>query len=199
MFPGVGALDMPSLAPETCGVTEFIGFHCAKSCKNPQDKGIHFFIGDYQFSRLWTNPDAYIDLLKKFQCVFTPDFSIYADFPRAIQMYNHYRKHWLGAYWQTNGLRVIPSISWSDESSFAWCFDGEPEGSVVAVSSVGTQKSAAARALFLAGYEEMLRRLHPSKILFYGVVPEACSGSIVPISAYYNELKARCCGKESVT
>lgn len=53
-----------------------------------------------------------------------------------MKIYNHYRKHWLGAYWQDNGITVIPTISWSDKESFGWCFDGELVGGTVAVSSV---------------------------------------------------------------
>ena len=76
------------------------------------------------------------------------------------------------------GLTVIPSICWSDEDSFAWCFDGEPVGGAVAVSSVGTQKAPEARRLFLLGYKEMLARLKPEKIIFFGDVPESCTGNI---------------------
>lgn len=28
------------------------------------DCGIHFFLDDYQFMRLWNNPERYVDLLK---------------------------------------------------------------------------------------------------------------------------------------
>ena len=102
------------------------------------------------------------------------------------------RKHLLGAYWQSNGITVIPTISWSDESSFDWCFDGEPVGGAVAVSSVGTQMNATARALFLAGYKEMLERLQPSQILFYGSIPAECSGDkIIPILTFQDGLKRR--------
>ena len=48
--------------------------------------------------------------------------------PFAMQIYNQYRKHWLAAYWQLNGITVYPTISWSDENSYEWCFDGEPRG-----------------------------------------------------------------------
>ncbi|MCM1509078.1 MAG: DUF4417 domain-containing protein, partial [Ruminococcus flavefaciens] len=174
MFNGVGEYDIPSLFPENIAVNDFIGFNYAKTCKNPQSKGVHFFIDDYQFSRLWTNPDAYLNMLRKFRCVCTPDFSTYTDFPKAIQIYNHYRKHWLGAYWQQNGITVIPTVSWSDTDSFDWCFDGEPVGGTVAVSSVGTQLSKESRKLFLNGYQEMLQRLKPATILFYGCIPDEC-------------------------
>ena len=147
IYRGTGKFDTPCLVPEVCNADSFIGFNYAKSCKDPQHKGVHFFIDDYQFTRLWTNPDAYLDMLRAFKCVFTPDFSTYTDFPKAVQIWNHYRKHWLGAYWQGNGITVIPTISWSDESSFDWCFDGEPVGGAVAVSSVGTQMNATALSL----------------------------------------------------
>jgi hypothetical protein len=109
---------------------------------------------------------------------------MFTDFPKAVQIYNHYRKHWLGAYWQRAGVNVIPTISWSDHDSYDWCFDGEPIGGCVIVSSVGTQKNTTAKALFLDGYREMVRRLHPDTILFYGDVPEVCEGNIINIRPY---------------
>ena len=196
IFDGTGAFDTPRLLPERCKVDNFIGFNYAKSCKQPYDKGLHFFIDDYQFTRLWSNPDAYLELLQKFKCVCTPDFSTYTDFPKAVQIFNHYRKHWLGAYWQSNGITVIPTISWSDKNSFEWCFDGEPVGGAVAVSSVGTQLNKASRSLFMAGYNEMLLRLQPSTIYFYGNVPDGCNGNIVHLTAFQE--KFRCKPSEEV-
>lgn len=37
------------------------------------------------------------------------------------------------------------------------------------------------------GYEEMIKRLEPETILFYGNVPESCSGNIVKIKSYIQE------------
>lgn len=171
IFEGVGEYNIPVLKSAVYEVENWISFNFARGCDEPERHGIHFFIDDYQFMRLWTNPDAYLDKLGQFQAVCTPDFSTYTDFPKAIQIYNHYRKHWLGAYWQEHGIKVIPTISWSDEESFDWCFDGEPVGGMVAVSSVGTQGSARAAQLFEAGYNEMKRRLQPAQIVMYGTVP----------------------------
>lgn len=189
IFDGTGTYGIPHLFTEQVTADSFIGFNYAKSCKVPFDKGLHFFIDDYQFTRLWSNPDAYLELLRQFKCVCTPDFSTYTDFPKAIQIYNHYRKHWLGAYWQQNGITAIPTVSWSDKASFEWCFDGEPEGGTVAVSSVGTQLNKESRKLFLDGYKEMLTRLQPSLIYFYGNVPEECDGNIVRLAAYQEKFR----------
>ena len=89
---------------------------------------------------------------------------------------------------------MIPTISWADKDSFAWCFDGEPVGGVVAVSSVGTQLNKECGRRFLEGYNEMLSRLQPERIFFYGIVPDQCTGNIVPIATFQDSVRARCRG-----
>lgn len=177
-----GTLEIPAIKPTTdipdCGC---IGFNCAMSCKAPENVGLHFFLDDYQFVRLWNTPDKYISTLTKFRYLCAPDFSTYSDMPKVLQMYNHYRKHWLAAYWQELGMTVIPTISWSTPDSFAWCFDGEPEGGIVAIGTAGTQGSKASRAAFLEGYDAMLARLHPREVLLFGKVPEGISGNVRPM------------------
>ena len=119
----------------------------------------------------------------------TPDFSLYIDFPVALQIYNHYRKHFIGAYLQSIGVKVFPTIAWSDENSYTWCFDGEPIGGCVAVSSVGTQADADSKRLFMRGYDAMLERLNPETIIFYGGVPAGCRGNIVRVAAFQDKFK----------
>ena len=201
VFPGVGKYDIPRILPmEVEQPVEMIGFNFAAKYKHPERVGIHFFLKDYQFSRLWTSPDMYTGMLRRFRFVCTPDFSMYTDFPLALQINSHYRKHWLGAYWQSKGITVIPTICWSDERSFEWCFDGEPEKSVVAISSVGTQLNERSKRLFLLGYQQMMSRLQPKIVLFHGRIPaeitakmEGTNGKnspiIVPIAAYQERLR----------
>ena len=185
IFDGEGQYDIPILAPAECNVENWISFNFAKGCEEPERHGVHFFIDDYQFNRVWTSPDVYVEMLGRFQAVCTPDFSTYTDFPKAIQIYNHYRKHWLGAYWQAHGMTVIPTISWSDHDSYEWCFDGEPVGGTVIVSSVGTQSGMGDTAqLFLDGYREMVRRLEPKQIIMYGPYRR----SLTAITLYQSEL-----------
>mgnify|MGYP004612241943 FL=1 len=184
LFDGVGQYAIPEIEPTQFDNAEFVGFNYARGAKGAESKAVHFFLDDYQFTRVWTDPDRYIPMLQRFKYVLTPDFSLYIDFPKPLQIYNHYRKHWLGAYWQMHGINVIPTIGWSDRDSFEWCFDGEPTHSVVAVSSVGTQVRKEARQQFLEGYSEMIERLHPEQIIFYGKVPEECKGNIVRVQAF---------------
>lgn len=59
----------------------------------------------------------------------------------------------------------------------------------MAVSSVGTQKNRESKRLFLSGYEAMLDKLKPETVIFYGDVPEECTGNIVRIRAFQEKFK----------
>ena len=196
LFEGCGQYDIPQLYPEKYeGEHDFVSFNYGKSLKKRKGKACHFFIDDYQFIRLWSNIDVYIPMLQEFDYVLTPDFSLYLDYPKAIQIYNHYRKHWVGAYMQMMGCKVIPTIAWSDKESFNWCFDGEPEGGTVAVSSVGCMRDKESKNLFMDGYNEMVRRLQPETIIFYGKIPDECMGNIIHVKAFTDKFKeAKCNG-----
>ena len=191
MFETDGVWDMPLLeAAQTTftGAEEVIPFNYAITERQPQNKGVHFFLDDYQFERVWTCPEKYGEILKRFKFVLTPDFSLYRNYPKIMQMFNHYRKQWCGCFFQSLGIDVIATACWSDEDSFEWCFDGMPQDTAVALSSVGTQMNKLAKRLFLAGYEKMKEKLHPRQILFYGQIPEELKKEeLVKIASFSEE------------
>ena len=120
--------------------------------------------------------------MEKFQCVFTPDFSIYLDMPLAMQIWNTYRNRLIGQICQDYEMKVIPTVGWAGEESFEFCFDGLPKGGTVAVSTVGVMNNKDAKEIFRRGMEEMIRQVEPG----YGhPFPEACCG--VPFKNYPNE------------
>jgi len=184
-FLGVGAYGIPELTPEEYKPMDFIPFSDAASFTgDAPNTGIHFFLDDYRFMRVWNNPLQQLSVLQRFGCLLTPDFSLFLNTPKAIQIFNHYRKHWCGALWQAVGLKVIPTICWSDQDSFAWCFDGEPTGGAVAVSSVGVMAQDETKAAFMAGYEEMKKRLEPATILHYGKPIDDIADEVVELEAF---------------
>jgi hypothetical protein len=133
---------------------------------------VHFFLDDYRFETVWSRPLRALEHLSKYRILLTPDFSLYADWPLAMQQWNVYRNRWCGRYWQALGFQVIPTVSWSTPESFAFCFDGIPQNSLVAVSAVGVNLEEPAQYVrFMAGFREMVRRLSPSTVLAYGSLP----------------------------
>ena len=169
-FPGAGDYDIPILSPvfDLPPIKEWIGFNYVLSDKDPTGKAVHFFVDDYQFERLWNRPEQYVDKLRQYVCVATPDFSPYGDMPHALQIYNHYRKHWVGAWLQEHGVTVIPTIRCStDPRSLKWYLDGEPEGGIVIMSSMWTGNDETAD-ISRKEYETMKRKLKPCKTIIYG-------------------------------
>lgn len=129
-------------------------------------KTVHFFVEDNKLNRYYDYPERYLARLAQYPHVLTPDYSLYADMPMAIQMYNTFKNRWCGAFWQDYGLSVIPSVSWSTEDSFEFCFDGIEQGSSVAISTLGNLKPN--EKLFLRGYFEMKKRINPEWVLCFG-------------------------------
>lgn len=165
-----GACDVPALAPCDEVPDDLVGFNYVKSLRGDLRRdGVHFFLDDYQFERVWRRPDLYVRMLARFWCVLTPDFSLYRDMPLAMQLYNVFRSRLIGAFWQRHGLRVIPTLQWSTPESFDFVFDGLPERSTVAVSTVGVLTDPVATALWRLGMSEALERLRPNLVLLYGL------------------------------
>lgn len=162
-----GKYQMPFLRKQLYFPNQLIDFSSALASRN-YDSGVHFFIDDYRFERLWKYPAKYIPILSKFAVVLTPDFSVMRNMPRAMQIWNIFRSRLIGYAMQEVGIRIIPSVSWSDESSFDFCFDGIENNGIVAISSVGVIKDYYSRECFINGINTMLRRINPIKILFYG-------------------------------
>ena len=85
IFQGAGEYDIPIIEPTKITENNFIGFNEVLSSKQ-NNCGVHFFLEDYQFQRLWNTPDRYIEKLQNFNCVLSPDFSLYTDYPTALQI-----------------------------------------------------------------------------------------------------------------
>lgn len=185
-----GRFQMPSLLPCNVDVGRWIGFNYAKSTVDPE-AGIHFYLDDYQFERIWVNPQRYIDILSDFKAVMTPSYSVYLDMAEPLKMWNVFRSRLLGQMMQDAGLKVIPIVYWADEWSFDYCFDGLPEHATLSTYCVGV-KDPEVMKYWKAGMDELIGRKKPKTILLYGngLVPDYDFGKIkvVPIK---NEVTER--------
>ena len=165
-----GAGGFPDIPMVDARPDELQGFNYAKSTPtaDKRGKGCHFFIDDYQFERVWTSPARYLDALRGYDCVLVPDFSLYMDMPDVMQAWNRYRAQALGAYWTREGITVVPTLTWAQPSSYAFCFEGIPRHSTVATSTVGVARDGDAQKVWHDGMREAMRRLEPSRVLLYG-------------------------------
>lgn len=187
-FPGKGKLKIPVIPKFQPRLGDFddlllIGFDKTNlEDQNHLDRMVHFFLYDYRFERVWKNPDSDIEKLSRYRAVLSPDFSMYLEMAPVMQLYNVFRNRWCGAYWASKGIRVIPTVNWGDESTFAFCFEGIEIGSTVAVSTYmasAHDNRQDQKEWFMAGYNEMLRRIKPEKIICYNTPFPEMQGDVV--------------------
>lgn len=155
---------------------ELVGYDKLSNSTNNQI--VHFFLDDYKFEVMWNDPLPRIERLKSHKAVLTPNFSIYSEMPIPMKIYNTFRSRWCGAFLQLNGVKVIPTLAWGGPETFWFCFDGIEKKSVVAVSTLGVRNE---KDLFMQGYNEMLRRIKPEKIICYGKPFDEMKGNIIEV------------------
>ena len=159
---------------------EYRSFSERKRCKG-EGQALMIFEDDYKYSHLlWDRLEQTTTTLSKFDCLFTPDFSLYVDAPLHINRDSIYKSRFDGAYWQKCGFNVIPTASWAGANSFPWCLEGLPQHSVIAVCGVGVSWSRAAKELWFYGIRQVEELLSPTTIIIYGKETEM-PGISVPV------------------
>ena len=132
-------------------------------------QALMFFEDDYRFCHpLWDRLEQTTITLAKFDCLFTPDYSLYVDAPLHLNRDSVYKSRFAGAYWQKCGFNVIPTASWAGANSFPWCLEGLPMNSVIAVCGVGICWCHQAKELWLYGIRQVESLLSPTTIIIYG-------------------------------
>lgn len=142
---------------------------------------VHFFKDDPRFEFLYEKPlgrfgAPALKRIAQYTAVCTPDFSVFPEMPLPVQQLQVFKSRWCGAFWESLGLRVIPTVTWSDERSFNFCFDGLPVNSVVAIGMTGCKDY---QASFMLGYRKMLEVLKPDTIVCIGEPFAEMEGNII--------------------
>jgi hypothetical protein len=170
---------------------DMIPFSKAKKCSNKRQY-VHFYMHDKEFSLVLTATKHYLNLLKLYDGVITPDCTMSIGQSSCLLQANTYMNRAVGFYLQKNGIPVIPNIRWSDERSFDYCFLGVPTGFMVSVSTHGCITSREERSMFKSGLDAMLNTLHPEAVLVHGYMPDEIFGeyvSDVPFHRYASQFE----------
>lgn len=164
-----GQLGIPLVKKQEIALSDIqlIAYSDTRSNESNINKqcGVHFFVDDYRFEGVYRNPKRSLAKLSQYAFLLTPDYSTYADMNPWRQIESVAHNRWCGAYWQSQGLTVIPTVSWSTPSSYSYCFDGIEPGSIVAIGMIGCKRN---KTGFMRGYNAMLDKIHPEAIICFG-------------------------------
>lgn len=163
-----GIYDIPTLDKVIHTPKSLMGFNYCKSTPPQDGVGVHFFLDDYQFERVWNSPEDYCTMLADYDCVLTPDFSLYMNMPIAMMIWNTYRSRLIGQMMQDYGCTVIPTVSWAGADSYDFAFDGLPTGGTIAVSTIGVKRNKDAFDIWVQGMDECMNTVKPHNVIVYG-------------------------------
>ncbi|MCD7722659.1 MAG: DUF4417 domain-containing protein [Clostridiales bacterium] len=166
-----GELEIPCLNSEHQVPNRLIPFSKAIHSTDT-DAWVHFYEDDAKFERIWNQPNKYFSILKKFNGVISPDFSVYRDMPLVMQQWNIYRSRALGHWLQENGICVIPNIRFGDSRTYDTACCGVEKHGVIAIGSHGCLKLLSERGYFQDGLRAVAAKLVPTTIIVYGTAPD---------------------------
>lgn len=191
VYPSDNEYGIPTIANDSSMPDQLIQWGSRpKLLEATNGSAVHFFLDDFRFESLWNNPERNLDALQRIGLALSPDFSLWRDMPVAMQIWNVYRNRWIGRYWQERGIKVIPTISWSEPYDF--CYMGVEVGSIVAISSVGVVRAdKEAHTLFRAGFDRMIEFIQPETILCYGSLAALNIETDIPIVTFPSRWQQR--------
>jgi len=183
-FSKTGKLGLPLIKKQNIDVDKIELWNFTKTKLDDVEnshKTIHFFTYDWHFDKVYYKPEVALEKLEQYYAILTPEFSTYKNMPLVLQAYSTFKNRWCGAYWQSMGKLVVPTIAWGTPASYEFCFDGVEQGSVVAVSTYTREDNKVA---FLDGYNKMLEVIKPTAIICYGEPFSEMKGNIKAISPF---------------
>lgn len=198
-FKGVGKYGIPFIKKQQIDIDkiELLNYTKTKANDNEnKNKTIHFFTYDWLFDKVYEKPELAFEKLDQYYALLTPEFSTYKDMPLARQIDSVFKNRWCGAYWQKQGMTVIPTVSWGSIPSMEFCFDGIEKGSVVAVSTYTREDN---KIGFMLGYNKMLEIIEPSAVICYGTPFPEMKGNIKSVDPYNREELIKKLGLEEFT
>ena len=96
-----------------------------KARKNRMTGTYHFYVDDSRFEQVWRDP---IDIANSAcYAIVEPNFSIYTDMPKAVALWQMFRKRWITRWLQSIGVKAIVDLNIAHRHDDLR-FIGVPEG-----------------------------------------------------------------------
>lgn len=101
------------------------------------DKWVHFCIHDQRFMGPRRNPWGNLTRLQRFAGAIAPDFSLFWNCPRYMQLEAVCRSRAVGAWLQRNACGGVPFMRWGLKETYSFAFSAVEPSGTVAVGTVG--------------------------------------------------------------
>ncbi|MCT7672299.1 MAG: DUF4417 domain-containing protein [Lactobacillus iners] len=187
-----GKFEIPHIdAPKDIVVPSgLVPFSRRQRSRDKQDF-VCFYEHDVKFREILTHTEDYVEELKQYPGVISPDCSLYIDAPLCVQIASIYLNRAVGYYLSKQGICVIPNIRWGDERTYTdelfgekIAFQGVDKHSIVSIGTYGQIRTAESKRYFREGLIAMLDELEPKVVLVYGAMPDTIFHGLETITEF---------------
>ena len=165
----VGYYGIPQIQSSDLVPDKLISFSEAMAARQVDPEAwVHFYEDDDRFVRFWNRPEAYIEKLRRFGGVISPDHSVYRNMVPAQQIESTFKNQLLGAWMQACGLDVIANVRLSGHESVPYALAGIPRHSTLSLGLHGCTRARENRAHVIEEIGLICDHCDPSALLVYG-------------------------------
>ena len=135
---------------------------------------IGFYVDDERFNVVWNNAVEILNRFKEIRpkALMTPNFSIWADVPKPLQIMSWYKTMWCGRYWQEAGFDILPTLNWGGSKTYEFCFLGLPKNIPTVSIQARNIKTKQEKNNFINGLLEVRKKVNFKELICYGRIPQ---------------------------
>lgn len=133
---------------------------------------VQSFKDDYKFDTrngVWQNTKGIIEKLKEHKMgMLTPDFSVFSDCHPEICRWNFFRSRMVGYELESEGIDVIPTLTWWDDESVILATKELDSNKTYAVSTLNAIRTKEDKKIYSDRIRRICDILTPRVLLVYG-------------------------------
>ncbi len=135
---------------------------------NPGHTAMSFYCKDEWFQPVLSNPKAYVEPLRKYECVVGMDCSPFDNMPAWIADHQIGLNLAMDYYLGKCGLKIIPNVRISDSPGSEESLQAYPKHTLISIGTNGFTRELSNRDVFMCQISKVAETLEPTGIIVYG-------------------------------
>lgn len=136
--------------------------------KDPAHTAMSFYCKDEWFQPILSDPKAYVEHLRQYECVIGMDCSPFDNMPAWIADHQIGLNLAIDYYFGKCGLKIIPNVRISNSPGSEESLQAYPKHVLISIGTNGFTKEVANRDIFMNQVAKIVDTLEPAGIIVYG-------------------------------
>ena len=133
---------------------------------DPAKVAMSFYCNDEWFQPILSNPKAYTEKLRKYQCVIGLDCSPFDNMPQVMQDYQIWLNLAVTYFYGSQGIKIIPNVRLGGSGTVD-SLRAYPKNTIISVGTNGFIRNPKNREIFMIQMSRVVNELNPTGIVVY--------------------------------